>query len=88
MGDIKAIGSITGYISPMATLRGSLSGVSTTPHSYKTMSPLRCIEYLRVLLLRGGLFFVFTSYFIFSISSFSHSNSLCVYTFSVISEIL
>lgn len=31
MGDIKAIGSITGYISPMATLRGSLSGVSTTP---------------------------------------------------------
>lgn len=31
MGDIKAIGSITGYISPMATLKGSLSGVSTTP---------------------------------------------------------
>lgn len=31
MGDLKGIGSIAGRISPMATLKGSLSGVSTTP---------------------------------------------------------
>ena len=37
MGDLKAIGSIAGRISPVATLKGSLSGVSTTPQHEITM---------------------------------------------------